>query len=86
MSKPASRGKPLATPPRPGNVTERKRPVVDDRPRGARTPGVVSISRLVAPVDMIVDQSADSRLWADVMAWKSPVKCRLMSSIGTTWA
>ncbi len=30
--------------------------------------------------------SAASRLWAAVMAWKSPVKCRLMSSIGTTWA
>ena len=23
-------------------------------------------------------------LWAEVMAWKSPVKCRLISSIGTT--
>ncbi len=30
--------------------------------------------------------SADSRLWALAMAWKSPVKWRLMSSIGTTWA
>src|SRR2546430_10422818 len=29
---------------------------------------------------------ADSRLCALAMAWKSPVKCRLMSSIGTTWA
>src|SRR5438445_298552 len=29
---------------------------------------------------------ADSRLWALAIAWKSPVKCRLMSSIGTTWA
>ena len=25
-------------------------------------------------------------LWADVTAWKSPVKCRLIFSIGTTWA
>ena len=30
--------------------------------------------------------SADSRLWASPMALKSPVKCRLMSSIGTTCA
>jgi hypothetical protein len=29
---------------------------------------------------------ADSRLWALVMAWKSPVKCRFISSIGTTCA
>src|SRR5437899_1416878 len=30
--------------------------------------------------------SAESRLWAVVMAWKSPVKWRFISSIGTTWA
>ncbi|MNT89069.1 hypothetical protein D3C72_2297320 [compost metagenome] len=29
---------------------------------------------------------AASRLLAVVMAWKSPVKWRLMSSMGTTWA
>ena len=29
---------------------------------------------------------AASRLFADVIAWKSPVKCRFKSSIGTTWA
>ena len=29
---------------------------------------------------------AHRRLFAAPMAWKSPVKCRLMSSIGTTWA
>ena len=29
---------------------------------------------------------AESRLCAEVMAWKSPVKCRLISSIGTTCA
>ena len=33
-----------------------------------------------------LSSSADSRLCAEVMAWKSPVKWRLMSSIGTTWA
>ena len=25
-------------------------------------------------------------LWAEVMAWKSPVKWRLIFSIGNTWA
>jgi hypothetical protein len=29
---------------------------------------------------------AASRLLAAPIAWKSPVKWRLMSSIGTTWA
>ena len=29
---------------------------------------------------------AAKRLLADVMAWKSPVKCRLRSSIGTACA
>ena len=32
------------------------------------------------------DIKADKRLWAVVMAWKSPVKWRFMSSIGTTCA
>jgi formate--tetrahydrofolate ligase len=30
--------------------------------------------------------TAASRLFADVIAWKSPVKCKFKSSIGTTWA
>ena len=29
---------------------------------------------------------ADNRLWAELMACKSPVKCKLMSSIGSTCA
>ena len=29
---------------------------------------------------------AESRLFALVMAWKSPVKCRLISAMGATWA
>ena len=31
-----------------------------------------------------LSSAAASRLWAEVIAWKSPVKWRLMSSIGTT--
>ena len=33
-----------------------------------------------------LSKSAANRLLADVMAWKSPVKCRFKSSMGTTWA
>ena len=29
--------------------------------------------------------NADNKLCADVIAWKSPVKCKLICSIGTTW-
>jgi len=36
--------------------------------------------------DGIMREDAASRLFADVIAWKSPVKCRFKSSIGTTWA
>jgi mannose-1-phosphate guanylyltransferase/mannose-6-phosphate isomerase len=36
--------------------------------------------------EALLHRRVDSRLCAEVMAWKSPVKCRLMSSIGTTWA
>ena len=28
---------------------------------------------------------AASRLWAAVIAWKSPVRCRFSRSIGMTW-
>ncbi len=40
----------------------------------------------VAPIDVIVDQCREQVVGAEVMAWKSPVKWRLMSSMGTTWA
>ena len=38
------------------------------------------------PWKMCASTSAESRLFAAVIAWMSPVKWRLMSSIGTTWA
>ena len=40
----------------------------------------------IAPIDVVVDQRRRADYWREPMAWKSPVKCRLMSSIGTTWA
>ena len=36
----------------------------------------------IAPIDVVVDQRRRADCCADAMAWKSPVKCRLMSSIG----
>ncbi len=36
-------------------------------------------------VDITVSSAAATRLWATVMAWMSPVRCRLKSSIGITW-
>ena len=41
--------------------------------------------KLVAVMDMVVEQRRQ-QVVAKAMALKSPVKCRLMSSIGTTWA
>ena len=34
----------------------------------------------------VVTTSTELEAAADVIAWKSPVKCKLISSIGTTWA
>ena len=39
-------------------------------------------AELVAVVDVVVDQRRAAGCCASAMAWKSPVKCRLMSSIG----
>ena len=84
MSKPSSRGKPLA------DAAER----VDDRAQRAvvhvhdAAPGDAARveAERVAPVDVVVDQRREQVVRATVMAWKSPVKWRLMSSIGTTCA
>ncbi len=46
---------------------------------------LVSI-RSMFPCWMWLSKRAANRLFAEVMAWKSPVKCRFRSSIGTTWA
>ena len=83
MSKPLSRGAPCAGPPRPMTMS-----------RSARS--FMSITRFhdtrrasmfrAFPWWMWLSISAASRLCASAMAAKSPVKCRLMFSIGTTWA
>jgi hypothetical protein len=83
MSKPSSRGKPFAGPPSATVIW-----------RSARS--FMSITRFHAmrrtskpsslPWLMWLSIIAASRLFASAMALKSPVKCRLMSSIGTTCA
>ena len=37
------------------------------------------------PWKMWLSTRAMRALFAEVMAWKSPVKCRLIWSIGSTW-
>ena len=56
------------------------------------SPAVSSSRRTpLAPAPLLAPDSdspsiiAASRLWAAVTAWKSPVRCRLSRSIGTTW-
>ncbi len=84
MLKPSCRGTPLPVPPRPMVMS-----------RSARS--FMSITRFQAMVrgSMLSERfrfcrllsiSAASRLLAFSMAAKSPVKCRLMSSMGTTCA
>ena len=83
MSKPDWRGCPLATPPRPTMTSRSARSFMSmtrfhtmrfrSRPRAL--PWLMWLSIIAA-----------SRLCAEVIAWKSPVKWRLMSSIGMTCA
>ena len=83
MSKPSSRGNPLPGPPRPMVRSRSARSFMSTtrfqvmRRRSMRN---------ALPWWMWLSISADSRLCASAMAWKSPVKCKLMSSIGTTCA
>ena len=83
ISKPSSRGKPFDTPPNDETICRKERSFMSI----ARRHDIRRVSRpsFVAPINM-VSIKADSRLFAEPMAWKSPVKCRLISSIGTTWA
>ena len=81
MSKPSSRGTPLAVPPRPMTIWRSARSLTSTTRRQVmrRTSKPSSL-----PWWMWLSISAASRLLASAMAAKSPVKCRLMSSIGTT--
>ena len=83
MSNPSSRGAPLETPPRPLTMERSARSFMSStrrhRMRRGSMPSGLSQNRWLSSI-------AASRLCAAVMAWKSPVKCRLIWSIGPTCA
>ena len=73
-----------------GDAAERRDDLSATRDRSCRahaaTPRAADRYRAHCPNKCDYQSCAASRLFAEVMAWKSPVKCRLMSSIGTTCA
>ena len=83
MSKPSLRGNPLPMPPSEQTISRSARSFMSTtrrhEMRRASSPSAL-------PWWMWLSSSAASRLLAAPMAWKSPVKCRLTSSIGTTCA
>ena len=83
MSNPSSRGTPFAFPPRPSTTNRSCRSFMSTQ--RFQVIFFTSIPRAF-PCWMWLSSMAASRLFAAPMAWKSPVKCRLISSIGTTWA
>ena len=83
MSKPSSRGTPWALPPRPSTMLRSWRSFMST----TRFHVILRTSMPSSlPLWICASSRAARRLFAAPMAWKSPVKCRLMSSIGTTWA
>ncbi len=79
MSKPSSRGTPLAGPPRPITVWRRKRSFMSmQRCQLMRSRPCLKLTAL--------SQSAESRLLAEVIACRSPVQCMLMRAAGSTLA
>ena len=82
MSNPLSRITPSPFLPRPTMMWRRERSFISIT--RFHTIFFVTISSAF-PWWMWLSSIAANRLCAEVMAWKSPVKCRLISSIGTTW-
>ena len=83
MSKPSLRGKPLPMPPSEHTISRSARSFMST----TRLQEIRRASRPRAfPWWMWLSSNAASRLFAAPMAWKSPVKWRLMSSMGTTCA
>ena len=83
ISKPSSRGTPLALPPRPHTMLRSWRSFMST----TRFHVILRTSMFSwLPLWMCASSSAASKLLAAPMAWKSPVKCKLMSSMGMTWA
>ena len=83
MSKRDCRGTPSRRPPRPITTLRRARSFM------SRTrPHVIECGSMSSafPCCRWLSTMAASRLWAAVTAWKSPVRCRFIASIGTTCA
>ena len=83
MVNPVCAGTPLVGPPRPVTTLRRERSLTSRQRCQVTRRGSMPSS---LPWWMWLSISAASVLLAEVMAWKSPVKWRLMSSIGTTCA
>ena len=83
MIKPSSRGTPLILPPRPMTMFRRARSFISRQRliwmRRGSMPKALPCCRWLSSM-------AQHRLLAEVMACMSPVKWRLMSSMGSTWA
>ena len=82
MSKPVLRGTPFCAPPRPISISRSARSLTSTT-RFQRTVSGTIWSGLSSRIEVSI--AAASRLLAAATAWKSPVRCRLKSSIGTTW-
>ena len=83
ISNPSERGKPFGGPPRAMVISRSARSFMSMT--RFQTTRRVSMSRAL-PWWMWLSMRAESRLCANAMALKSPVKCKLMSSIGTICA
>jgi hypothetical protein len=83
MSKPVSRGTPLARPPSPTTTSRSARSLMSSARRHVTDSGSM---RRGLPCSSDASSIAASRLLAAPIAWMSPVKWRLMSPIGTTCA
>ena len=83
MSKPVSRGTPDMVPPRPTMIFRSERSFMSITRRQVTVRG--SMPRLLFLFCILLSMMAASKLCAFSMAAKSPVKCRLMSSMGSTW-
>ncbi len=81
MSKPSCRGTPCAGPPSPTTISRSARSFMSMTRRKDTRRGSIPSS---LPWKMWLSMSAHRALFALVTAWKSPVKCRLMSSMGST--
>ncbi len=83
MSKPSSLGVPFVLPPSPSTMKRSCLSFISTHLFHVILRG--SIPKAL-PCWMWLSSIAASKLFAAPIAWKSPVKCRLISSMGTTWA